>query len=80
MVPAPDGQGDMAEKLIIYTLRSCPTCARAKADLTADGVEFEERDVDSNVAWYDEATALAVTVPILVRGESVEVGWKGESG
>lgn len=73
-------QTSMTEKLIIYTLDSCPTCARAKADLGADGVEFEEREINGNVQWYDEATALAVTVPILVRGDRVEVGWKGESG
>lgn len=66
--------------LIMYTLRTCPTCERARRDLTADGVEFEERVIDDNQAWFEEASRLALTVPILVRGESVEVGWKGESG
>ncbi len=69
----------MAE-LIIYTLRECPTCARAKADLTADGVAFDERQIDDNPAWYDEAVDLGFSVPILVRGDQVETGWKGESG
>ncbi len=69
----------MAE-LIMYTLRTCPTCERARKDLTADGVDFEERVIDDNVEWFDEASQLGLTVPILVRGDAVEVGWKGESG
>ena len=69
----------MAE-LIMYTLRTCPTCERARKDLTADGVDFEERVIDDNVEWFDEASQLGLTVPILVRGDTVEVGWKGESG
>ncbi len=66
--------------LIIYTLRSCPTCARAKADMDAGGVEYEERSIDDNAQYYQEAVGLAFTVPILVRNGRVEVGWKGESG
>ena len=66
--------------LIIYTLQSCPTCARAKADLDADGVPYEERKIDENAAYYDEALDLGFSVPILVRDGRVEVGWKGETG
>ncbi len=66
--------------LIMYTLRTCPTCDRARQDLTADGVDFEERAIDDNAEWFDEASSLGLTVPILVRGDAVEVGWKGESG
>jgi len=66
--------------LVIYTLRDCPTCARAKADLTADGVAFEEREIDNNPVFYEEAVDLGFSVPILVRGTQVETGWKGESG
>lgn len=69
----------MAE-LIIYTLRECPTCAKAKADLDADGVAYEERQIDDNPAFYDEAVDLGFSVPILVRGDQVETGWKGETG
>jgi glutaredoxin len=66
--------------LIMYTLRSCPTCAKAKTDLTADGVAFEERAIDDNPAYYEEAVELGFSVPIIVRGARVETGWKGESG
>jgi glutaredoxin len=66
--------------VIIYTLRTCATSQRAKADLEADGIEYEERKIDENAAYYDEAVELGFTVPIIVRGTHVEVGWKGESG
>ncbi|MCI0849601.1 MAG: glutaredoxin family protein [Chloroflexi bacterium] len=66
--------------LIMYTLKTCPTCEHARRDMTADGIEFEERMIDNNPAWFDEAAQLGLTVPILVRGDKVEIGWKGESG
>ncbi len=66
--------------VILYTLRNCPTCDKARRDLETAGVDFEERAIDDNGHWYAEAAALSVTVPILVRGGSVEVGWKGEYG
>ncbi len=66
--------------LIMYTLSTCPTCEQARADLTADGVDFEERVVDDNPQWFEEASQLGITVPILVRGDNVEIGWKGEAG
>jgi glutaredoxin len=67
-------------ELIIYTLESCPTCTKAKVDLDADGVDYEERKIDQNPAYYDEALDLGFSVPILVRDGRVEVGWKGETG
>jgi glutaredoxin len=66
--------------LIMYTLRTCPTCEHARRDLTAEGVDYEERCIDDNPQWFDEASQLGVTVPIIVRGDKVEIGWKGESG
>lgn len=66
--------------LVIYTLRECPTCAKAKADMDAEGVAYEERVIDDNPAYYEEAVDLGFSVPILVRGDRVETGWKGESG
>lgn len=68
------------EKAIFYTLRDCPTCAKARRGLTQRGVQFEERVVDDNPTWWKEAVALAATVPILVSDGHVEVGWEGEAG
>jgi glutaredoxin len=66
--------------LIIYTVPTCNTCARAVRDLAADGVEFEERDIRRNEQWFEEASRLSISVPILVRGGRVEIGWKGDFG
>jgi glutaredoxin len=68
------------ERAILYTLRGCPTCEKAKRGLSQRGVEFEERLVDDNPVWWKEAVALAATVPILVADGRVEVGWQGEVG
>ena len=68
------------DKAILYTLRGCPTCEKAKRGLNQRGVQFEERMVDDNPVWWKEAVALAATVPILVSSGRVEVGWEGEAG
>ncbi len=70
----------MAEKLIIYTTPNCSACDRALADLTAAGVDFEERNVMKSKAWYDEALRYSITVPVIIRDGKVEYGWKGNIG
>jgi glutaredoxin len=66
--------------VIMYTLRNCPTCEQARRDLTDEGVEFEERVVDDNSEWFEEASGLGTNVPIVVRGDKVETGWRGDPG
>jgi glutaredoxin len=67
--------------VIMYTLRNCPTCDSARSALEARGVKYEERRVDENVDWWDEALKYALTVPVIIWGEGdVEVGWEGEHG
>jgi len=51
--------------MIVYTLRNCPTCDKARTALNERGVEFEERRVDENADWWDEALNYAFTVPVL---------------
>ena len=51
-----------------------------RRDLKSDGVEFEERSVMKNQAWFDEALSYSISVPILVRNGRAEVGWKGAVG
>ena len=70
----------MAETLIIYTTPNCSACDNAIADLTADKVDFEERNVMKEQRWYDEALQYGVTVPIILRDGKVEYGWKGNIG
>ncbi len=63
-------------KPIIYTLKTCPACIRLKEDWVAQGKQFEERQVDSNQAWLDEALKYGDTVPIVVYQDGrVEVGY-----
>ncbi len=70
----------MAEKMIIYTTPNCSACDNALRDLTADGTDFEERNVMKNKDWYDEALKYSITVPIILRDGKVEYGWKGNIG
>ncbi len=67
--------------VIVYTLKNCDTSEKAIAALRTQGVEFEERRVDENVAWWDEALNYSMTVPVIVWDNGdVEIGWAGEHG
>ena len=67
--------------VIVYTLRNCDTSEKATTALRGRGVDFEERRVDRNADWWDEALNYSMTVPIIIwdNGE-VEIGWDGEHG
>ena len=67
-------------KTILYTAPNCGTSDRARAGLTEQGVDFEERDVMAQQEWFDEALKYSIFVPIIVRGDRVEVGWQGAVG
>ncbi|MFH1382846.1 MAG: glutaredoxin domain-containing protein [Chloroflexota bacterium] len=68
-------------KPIVYTLRTCPACIELKKDLVRRGLEFEERQVDDNQAWLDEALKYGDTVPIAVYEDGrVEIGYAGMIG
>ncbi len=67
--------------LVMYSIPGCGTCARAKREMEAEGIEFEERNVHTNDEWYEEAAKIGVTVPIFIHEDSrVEIGWRGDSG
>ena len=70
----------MDEKLIIYTTNNCDVCDRARAELLAEGTEFEERNVMQDKAWYDEVLKHTIFVPMVVIGDKVEIGWRGAVG
>jgi glutaredoxin len=70
----------MPEHVILYTLPECDVSDRARDEMTAEGIEFEERNVMKNKAWFDEALTYSIFVPIIIRGEKVEIGWKGAVG
>lgn len=71
----------MPDKLIIYTTPNCSACDQAIHDLTAEGVDFEERNVMKSKQWYEEALRYSVSVPIVIQPDGkVEYGWKGNTG
>ena len=68
-------------KPIVYTLSTCPACIKLKEDWTGQGKEFEERQVDDNQAWLDQALKHGDTVPIAVYEDGrVETGYAGMIG
>ena len=69
-----------AEKVVLYTAPNCRASDRAREDLRAEGVELEERDVMKNKAWFDEVLHYSIFVPVVLRGDKVEIGWKGRVG
>lgn len=67
--------------VIIYTLRNCEVSDKAVVALRERGIDFEERRVDDNVDWWEEALTHAMAVPIIIWDDGrVEVGWEGEHG
>ncbi len=67
--------------VIVYTLKNCATSEKAMAALHERGVDIEERRVDLNADWWNEALNYSMTVPVILwdNGE-VEIGWDGEHG
>jgi hypothetical protein len=51
-----------------------------KLDLKKNGKGYEERQVDKNQEWLNEALTYAGTVPIIIEGDKVSVGFNGNMG
>lgn len=67
--------------VIVYTLRNCDVSEKAVVALRARGVEIEERRVDANATWWEEALNYAMSVPVVIWDNGdVEIGWDGEHG
>ena len=69
----------MTDEVVIYTKPGCPYCKAAKEDLASRGVPFRELDVTSDPAIREEAIARAgmASVPVIVNGDEVSVGFGG---
>lgn len=72
----------MTEKVIMYTLSTCPVCQMAKEDFQRRKIEFEERVVDDNPDWQFDVIRLTGgnTVPVILEGTKVSVGFGGMGG
>jgi glutaredoxin len=72
----------MAER-IMYVKPGCPYCAAARDGLSAEGLDWEERDATTDRAWRDElhehskGTGL---VPTIVGPDGIQVGWPPGKG
>jgi glutaredoxin len=66
----------------MYSLATCPTCARARREMDEQGIEYEERLVDGDPTHQQEVLRLTLqrTVPVFVKGSTVVVGFHGERG
>jgi glutaredoxin len=62
-----------SEPVILYTTPNCGGCDRARAELIAEGVDFEERSVMARQEWFDEVLKYSISVPVIIRGGKVEV-------
>ncbi len=68
-------------KPIVYTVTSCPACQRLKSDWRSQGIDFEERPVDTSQKSLDEAVKHGDMVPVIVYPDGkVQVGYKGMIG
>jgi len=73
----------MADKVIMYTLATCPVCIKARRVLEQRGVDFEDRVIDDRPDWMMDVVRLSnqSTAPIIVWPDGrVEVGIDGERG
>jgi len=66
----------------MYSLATCPTCARARKEMDEQGVEYEERVLDGHPDLQQEVVRLTLqrNVPVFVKDGSVVVGFHGERG
>lgn len=66
-------------EVTIYTKPGCPYCAAAKEDMDGRGEAYSEYDVTSDSAHREAAVKLAgaAKVPVIVRGDDVQVGFGG---
>ncbi|MFO7886927.1 MAG: glutaredoxin family protein [Eubacteriales bacterium] len=70
----------MSKKVVVYTSNTCPHCTSAKNFLKEKGVEFQEKNVSTDVEARSELMEMGfMGVPIiLVDGETVEGFNKGK--
>jgi glutaredoxin 3 len=64
-------------KVLVYSAEWCPWCHKAKAFLAKNGVEFEDRDVDSDPKASEEILKLTgqTGIPVIVVGKEAVVGF-----
>ena len=70
----------MADR-VMYVKPGCPYCQQARDALSAEGLEWEERDATTNREWRAELmehSRNSGVVPTIVAPDGVTVGWQGK--
>ncbi|EFM26214.1 glutaredoxin family protein [Peptoniphilus duerdenii] len=64
------------EKIKVYTSSTCPYCVMAKEYLAEKGLEYEEKNVQTDKAARQELMKMGYTgVPVVVIGDEEIVGF-----
>ncbi|MEN1760043.1 MULTISPECIES: glutaredoxin family protein [Anoxynatronum] len=65
----------MDKKVVVFTSTTCPHCVTAKEYLAQKGVEYEEKNVQSDVSARKELMAKGImAVPVIKIGDEMIVG------
>lgn len=65
---------------VMYVKPGCPWCQAARDSMSAEGVEWEERDATSSAEWRGELfrhSRDTGIVPTIVGPDGTTVGWEG---
>lgn len=61
--------------VIVYSSTTCGYCTQLKKYLNDQNIAFEERNVDTNDAYYDELEAMGMSsLPVTVIGDAKILG------
>ena len=64
------------EKIKVYTSSTCPYCVMAQESLAEKGLEYEEKNVQTDKAARQELMKMGYTgVPVVVIGDEEIVGF-----
>ena len=69
----------MADR-VMYVKPGCPYCQAAREALSAEGLEWEERDATTDRSWRSELMEHSQgsgVVPTIVAPDGVTIGWNG---
>lgn len=65
------------KKAIVYSSTGCPYCEKIKNDLKSWGVEYEERNVTENPAYFDDLHAQGMfSTPVTFIDDQVFIGYR----
>ncbi len=68
-------------EIVLYTKPDCPYCAKAREYYSKQGIKFEDRNAQDDLAYRREMFSFTngdPTVPTIVEdGRLKQIGWEG---